>query len=201
DLFGKPRPNVPPAGTLRLRYSVAGDERRPGEAPREVPMTLQRWFQRFAPILASAAQHVYANEPIPLADRLPGAVQLLLKQVNVVDLLAAGWIGLCGGVTGLVLLGWDQLAGLFRRSGSRPPRGIYPRYAAAAQRAGDLTPITAAASQRWEERLATLAYHTVKASHIQVLWPRALAEKNAVAEQGLWHVCPAHVYEARTGPQ
>src|SRR5262249_38495165 len=39
-------------------------------------------------------------------------------------------------------------------------------------------------------------------SHIHVLWPQALADKNQVTEKGLWHVCPAHVYEARvTGGQ
>jgi len=30
-----------------------------------------------------------------------------------------------------------------------------------------------------------------------VLWPQGLAEKDKVVEAGLWHVCPAHVYEAR----
>ena len=30
-----------------------------------------------------------------------------------------------------------------------------------------------------------------------MLWPQALPGKNAVTQTGLWHVCPAHVYEAR----
>ncbi|HYT93586.1 MAG TPA: 4Fe-4S dicluster domain-containing protein, partial [Gemmataceae bacterium] len=51
--------------------------------------------------------------------------------------------------------------------------------------------------QQWEARLAQLAYQTVKESHIHVLWPRSLPDKNAVVKQGLFHVCPAHVYEAR----
>src|SRR5207245_5907782 len=38
---------------------------------------------------------------------------------------------------------------------------------------------------------------TIKASHIHVLWPQSLPDKNAVVQAGLWHVCPAHVYEAR----
>src|SRR5262249_51268850 len=42
-----------------------------------------------------------------------------------------------------------------------------------------------------------LAYQTVKESHIRVLWPRDLADPHAVVKEGLWHVCPAHVYEAR----
>src|SRR5262249_44808536 len=71
--------------------------------------------------------------------------------------------------------------------------------AAAARRATDLTPAVAPAAQGWEARLAPLAYGTARASHIHVLWPRNLAEKDDVVKQGLWHVCPAHVYEARVG--
>ena len=54
-----------------------------------------------------------------LAERLPRAVQLLVRQVNVVDLLAAGWISLSAGATGLLLLGWDQVTRVFRRSSGR----------------------------------------------------------------------------------
>ena len=52
-------------------------------------------------------------------------------------------------------------------------------------------------TQAWEARLAQLSYDTIKSSHIHVLWPQSLPNKNAVTQAGLWHVCPAHVYEAR----
>ena len=52
----------------------------------------------------------------------------------------------------------------------------------------------------WDENLAELAYDSVKASHIHLHWPKSLAEKDAASEEGLWHVCPAHVFEARVGP-
>jgi alkylation response protein AidB-like acyl-CoA dehydrogenase/flavin-dependent dehydrogenase/ferredoxin-like protein FixX len=196
DLFGRPRAQLPAAGTLRLHYTVADG----AEASGRPPAVLRRWFRRFAPVLAPAARRVYTNDDRPLADRLPGALGLLTRQINLIDLVAAGAIGLAAAASGALLVGWDRFLGWFRRRPGQPPRGLYPRYALAARQAADLTPAGAPAAQQWEARLAALAYQTVKASHIHVLWPKALAEKNQVTQDGLWHVCPAHVYEARVSP-
>lgn len=202
DLFGAPRPDVASAGVLKVRYTAAADATNAGEITSKVPAPLQRWFQRFAPVLASVARHMYANEPAPLASRLPDATRLLLRQVNVLDLFAAGVLGVAAGLTGMALVCWDRFRGLFPgRSHDRRARGLYQHYASSVRQTTDLTPAAAAAGPRWEERLATLAYQPVKASHVQVLWPRSLPEKSDIARQGLWHVCPAHVYEARPGPQ
>jgi len=54
-----------------------------------------------------------------------------------------------------------------------------------------------AAFSSGKRRLAGLTYQSVKDSHIHLLWPRSLPDKNAVTEEGLWHLCPAHVYESR----
>ena len=89
---------------------------------------------------------------------------------------------------------------LRRDRGQRPARGLYPQFVEASHQATDLTPVVAAAAQHWEGRLGQLAYQTVRASHIHVLWPKSLPDKNQVVQQGLWHVCPAHVYEARVSP-
>jgi electron transfer flavoprotein-quinone oxidoreductase len=196
DLFGRPRARLPAAGTLRLHYTVADG----AEASGHPPAVLRRWFRRFAPVLAPAARRVYTNDDRPLAGKLPGALGLLTRQINLIDLFAAGAIGLAAAVSGALLVGWDRFVGWFRRRAGRRPRGLYPRYALAARQATDLTPAAGAAAQQWEARLAGLAYQTVKASHIHVLWPKALADKNQVTRDGLWHVCPAHVYEARVSP-
>jgi len=198
DLFRRPRAHLPPAGTLRLHYSVAGgaEPTGPGSA------ILRRWFRRFTPVLASAARRLYTNDAEPLAEKLHGAFRLMLRQVNMLDLFAVGGLTLMAGLTGILQLGWNRLVGLFRKSrADRPARGVYPRYVQAARQATDLTPLVATAAQNWEGRLGRLAYETVKDSHIHVLWPRTIAGKNAVVQQGLWHVCPAHVYEARLSPQ
>src|SRR5262249_17488614 len=161
----------------------------------------------------NAARHVYANDTTPLAVKLAAASQVLLKQVNIFDLLGAVSLGLAGTVWGAFQAGWDRFLGLFgRRRPGRPVRGLYARYAQAARQATDLTPAQAQAGQRWEERLGQLAYTPPPpphprgegqgrgGSHIHVLWPRDLADTHAVVREGLWHVCPAHVYEARVSP-
>jgi electron transfer flavoprotein-quinone oxidoreductase len=197
DFFGRPRPNLPAAGAVRLHYSAAGGEE-PSALP---PRLLQRWFRRFAPILAGAAQRIYTNDDQPLWDKLPGAIRLLTRQVNMFDVLAAGAIGLAAGISGVLLAGWPRLLEFL--FGSRPgkaPRGIFKRYERIARQTVDLTPTLRPAAQMWDENLAELAYDSVKASHIHLHWPKSLAEKDTASEEGLWHVCPAHVFEARLGP-
>jgi electron transfer flavoprotein-quinone oxidoreductase len=201
DLLGHPRANLPAAGQVRLHYRVAGGAE-PSGLP---PATLRRWFGRFAPVLASAARLIYQNDETPLADKLPRAVHLLIKQVNFFDLLTGVFLAAAASVSGTVLSGWDRLR---RRLGWRKgqaedngePKGLYADYARSAGRAADLTPALQPAAQVWDARLARLQYDSVKASHIHVLWPKAIQDKNKVVHAGLWHICPAHVYEARQGP-
>src|SRR5207253_1701324 len=90
DLFRRPRVNLPAAGVLRLHYAVDGDAVPSGPPP----APLRRWFRRFAPVLASAARRVYVNDDTPLHDKLPGATRLLVKQVNLLDLLTVAGLGL-----------------------------------------------------------------------------------------------------------
>jgi electron transfer flavoprotein-quinone oxidoreductase len=193
DLARSPRANLPPAGSFRLHYSVADG----AEAVALPPGPLVRWFGRLAPVLASAARLVYRNDDQPLSAKLPRASDLLLRQVNVLDLLATAVVALAAVIGSFFLAGWDRLIQAFRW---RPSRSLYPRYARAVSQATDLTAAVAPAGQHWESRLGQLAYATTKASHIHVLWPKTLPNKNAIVKDRLWHVCPAHVYEARVNP-
>jgi alkylation response protein AidB-like acyl-CoA dehydrogenase/flavin-dependent dehydrogenase/ferredoxin-like protein FixX len=196
DLAQSPRANLPPAGRIRLHYRVTDD----GGAV-ALPAAARRWFSRLAPVLASAARRVYTNDDTPLSAKLPWASQLLLRQINVLDLLGLVFLLVLAGMSGLLLTGWGYFLSLFRRRRPEKPGGrVYPRYVLAAQQATDLTRAAAAAAQRWDGRLAQLAYQTAKASHIHLLWPQSLANKNTVVQKGLWHVCPARVYEARLSP-
>jgi electron transfer flavoprotein-quinone oxidoreductase len=197
DFFRKPRANLPPAGEVRLHYAVAAGAEPAGKAPR----LFRRWFGRLAPILASAAKKVYVNDTTPLSTKLQGAVELLIRQVNLLDLLGAACLGLAAGVTGALQAGWDRFRGFFgKRRTAATARGVYPGYALAVRQTGDMTPAMAPAAQHWDDRLGQLGYQTVRQSHIHVHWPQALPEKNQVVQDGLWHVCPAHVYEARVSP-
>jgi alkylation response protein AidB-like acyl-CoA dehydrogenase/flavin-dependent dehydrogenase/electron transfer flavoprotein alpha subunit/ferredoxin-like protein FixX len=210
DLFGSPRANLPEAGQLRVRYTAGGGVEASGLPPRSV----RKWFRRFAPVLAAAARRVYSNDDTPLADKLPTVLRLLTRQVNMLDLLMAIWLALATVAWAGVVAGWERLLAFLgvitrgltprvllrgltrsrRRAGS-----LYRWYTRTVSQVADMTRVAAPAAA-WEARLGQLAYQTVKASHIHLLWPKALAAKNAVADDGLWHVCPAHVYEARTSP-
>jgi alkylation response protein AidB-like acyl-CoA dehydrogenase/flavin-dependent dehydrogenase/electron transfer flavoprotein alpha subunit/electron transfer flavoprotein alpha/beta subunit/ferredoxin-like protein FixX len=194
DIFGRPRADLPEAGTLRLHYRVAGNSEPSGLPPKP----LRLWFSRFGPILAAAARSVYTNNTTPLAAKLPGMVKLLLHQVNVLDVVAVGAIALATGISASLMKLSDRLRRR-RRLFSTGLSSLYRAYAEDARRATDLTTAVAPAAQNWEARLGRLPYQTVKASHIHVLWPQNLADKNSVVTDGLWHVCPAHVYETRVG--
>ncbi|MCC6418764.1 MAG: acyl-CoA dehydrogenase family protein [Gemmataceae bacterium] len=200
DVLRQPRAEVPASGTVALHYTVAGGAEQAGLPP----ATLRRWFARFAPVLAAAARRVYANDGVPLDTKLPDAFRLLARQINLLDLLRLGWLGFAAGFTGALGAGWRRLRRLLRgRTPAVQPAGEpepYGDYAEAARRTADLTPLVGIAAQEWEGRLARLGYETVKASHIHVLWPQDLPAKDTVTRAGLWHVCPAHVYEARVSP-
>src|SRR5712692_4013214 len=218
DLARSPRANLPPAGTIGLRYHVTGD----GGAT-ELPPTTRRWFNRLAPVLASAARRVYTNDTTPLSAKLPWASQLLLRQLNMLDLLGMVALVIAAAISGLILTGWGRFWDLFRQRRPDKQRGrLVHRYVLAMQEATNLTRAEAhtraahvskraltdvrgsgatdPAEQGWDGRLAQLSYQTAKTSHIHVLWPRLLPSKNSIAQQGLWHVCPARVYEARVNP-
>ncbi|MCI0463152.1 MAG: acyl-CoA dehydrogenase family protein, partial [Gemmataceae bacterium] len=197
DLFGRRRAGAG-EGEVKLHYTVAGGAEQAGLPP---PM-LRRWFARFAPVIAAAARRVYANDGVPLDEKLRDAFRLLSRQVSLLDLLRVGWLGLASGVGGAVSSLWRRLGGKRPADGNGQAAlpAPYVDYAEAAERTADLTPLVAPAAQEWEARLARLGYETVKSSHIHVLWPQQLAEKDSVGKAGLWHVCPAHVYEARLSP-
>jgi electron transfer flavoprotein-quinone oxidoreductase len=203
-LLGRPRAGLAPAGELRVHYSVAG-----GAEPSGLPPAfMRRWFEQLAPALARAARQVYANDTAPLATKLPSAVSLLQKHVTIGDLLRAVSLGSAIGLATV----WRGGARLVKRCLGRPvaldgkaadtrrERALSPSYASAVDQAADMTALIPAADQKWESRLAQLGYDSVKSAHIHVFWPEAIQDKDDILGAGLLHVCPAHVYEARRGP-
>ena len=199
DVFRRPRANLLEAGEVKLHYKVAGGNE-PSGMP---PVSIRYWFRRFAPVLASTAKLVYSNNDTPLSKKLPRAVDLLLRQVNLLDVFAAGFIGLASGLTSTVLLAWDRF--FTRRKEAPPPpiserpvSDLLPEYSSAARKALDLTQHLSESARNWDAKLAGLEYQTSDTSHIHLLWPGLLQEKNNILNAGIWHVCPAHVYEART---
>src|SRR5262249_51306628 len=150
DLFRRPRANLPEAGTLRLHYTVAGGTEPIGLPPR----MLQSWFCRIAPVLAAAARRVYTNNDTPLIDKLPAVSRLLTRQINALDMLGLGGLGLATGVMAAGMKVWDRLREwLAGRRVGPALRGFYRRYVSEAERACDLTATLGPAAQTWEARL------------------------------------------------
>jgi alkylation response protein AidB-like acyl-CoA dehydrogenase/flavin-dependent dehydrogenase/ferredoxin-like protein FixX len=198
DLCGVPRTGMGEAGTVRLYYTLNGAPVPAGQ----VPAYFRGWFRRHAPVLAAAARQVYHNVPTPLARKLAGVTRLFARQVSLLDALTLLGGALASGVVGGIALAWDGLKRLGRPRTNATPgaASALVGYTKSAQTAGDLTAVTGPAAQHWEGRLGPLAYQTAKASHIHLLWPQLLESKDAVVRAGLWHVCPAHVYETRLNP-
>ncbi len=205
DLFRRPRQGLHPVGSeedtggqVRLVYSVLNGAEPVGRPPR----LARRWWTRNAPVLAAAARQVYANDDTPLEDKFRAAAQVLVRQVSVVDLLLAALAGVFALLTALGLVAREKLKKLLGRrdGGAEGVVGTYPQYVLATRRATDLTAVVPQAAQKWEDRLGRLAYQTERRSHIHLFWPQQLARKQEVVQSGLWHVCPAHVYEARVNP-
>ena len=143
DFAGRPRRRAPGgrAALALSRGAWSGDH---APAP-EPPRWLARWFRRFHAVLAAAARTVYRNDDTPLAEKLSAALDLLVRQINLLDVLAAAGLALVAGVANMVGAAWR---GLRRRLfGTAPPRGstvrgtAARRYADAALQARDLTPV------------------------------------------------------------
>ncbi|MER3414695.1 MAG: hypothetical protein C4297_00575 [Gemmataceae bacterium] len=212
-LYRRPPPSD--AGTVEAVYRRAGD--RP-----EAPRWLARWFARRQPTLARAAKYVYENNTSPLEEKLRRALRLVVYSVSLGDIaraaLGAAFLSLVG------FMAWwrtrkkgpatEQTPAVHSttlatpndsaaRSQSRPGRAVasaiadYIQYARTARQVTDMTPVAARALTHWEDRLGRLQYWTGRSSHIRLLWPLNIATRRAIQKIGLWHVCPAHVYEAR----
>lgn len=196
DFLRLPRVGLPPAGTLRLHYTVAG-----GEGGRtHIPGAVRRWFDRFAPVLAATVRGLCRNDAVHLSDRVRNGARLLLRQMNLFDVIAAGVLVLMTAVTSTFL---SALRGLRRRRGRRrvvvPRGGPVKEHVLAVRQNTDLSG-TLSLLGEGESRLPGVVVQPAPAAAIHVLWPRSLPEKNAIVGEGLWHVCPGRVFEARFGP-
>jgi electron transfer flavoprotein-quinone oxidoreductase len=221
DLFRRPRAQLPRHGTIRLHYTTAEEV----GAARKAPATLRRWFARFAPVLAASFHEIAAGDDRPLSEKLAGANRVLWQQINSLDLLVGGLVLAGAGVCGWFRAAWGAVRGLFRLP-TRPTRGLYPEYARAVRQATDLThaagtePFVATrrlrvvagtdeadapARDEWPTRELRVGTEDAPAAgavdvSIHVLWPGPLPEKNTVAADGLWRVCPTGVFELLPAP-
>ena len=209
DLIGKKRPHVEPAGRLRWHYSVLGGRESAGPLPRLVA----GWGQRLTPVANCAAREIYRNDPVPLRDKLEKIVELFSHQINLLDLFGLGLVLATAGITAGVQSVIDGIRRLLRRGAApRDDDSLAGRWLAATRETAELThqlsqatsyanssltphPSPLTSSDSWEDKLGRLSYDSTKDSHIKLFWPRRLTDRAAVADDGVWHVCPAKVYE------
>lgn len=178
DLVRRPRPHLPPHGTLRLYFHSTEAEGRASA----VPSLLRRWFERFRPVLASAGHKLYENDDMPLSAKLTRTIELLVRQVNLFDLVAGAGLAL-----GIALTSTMLAAGraLFRR---RPRRR-------GERSAGSVT------SEEKKQDLAlpappiTPQAKGVSTPLIHVLWRSTQPSQQAASVRDLPHICPAGVFE------
>jgi electron transfer flavoprotein-quinone oxidoreductase len=189
DLAGRRRPDLPPAGRVEVRYHCAL-----GAGP--PPRFLTRWLGRFRPVLGAAVARVLEEGRTPLVQRLAEAVRSLLRQLNLLDLVAAMSQG---GLVALLVGAWS-VPGVLRRWLRLPAlgRARTSGYKAAVAAATDLGPALAAAVTAGAP-LAGAAAPT-SGPPLYLLWPRTLPDDPALAREGLDRICPAGVFEFQTGP-
>jgi len=179
-LVRRPSPHLPPSGELRIHYHSADEE---GSA-RGTPRLLRRWFGRFRPVLASTGRMLYRNDDTPLSVKLTRMVELLVRQINLLDLLAIAALAF------LTVIASASLAAVGHLFRGRPRR----RTEAAAMG------LTAAAVGPWEETEegpASRASVAKSAPCIHIVWKSTQPRQRADALHRLPHSVPAGGFEVR----
>src|SRR5262249_22077635 len=144
---------------------------------------------------------VYRNDDTPLAVKFSEVTRLLVHQVNLFDLVAAAGAGLATAVSGLVLAGWHGLRSrLHRRTIPASPRRLDAEDAPSARQTVDLTASVIRHREELQAGIDGVVQRPPRSRPIHLLWPWSLPQKNAVAGEGLWHVCPTGVFACHTGP-
>jgi flavin-dependent dehydrogenase len=194
DLGRRPRLGVPAAGRLEVHYRSAAPE---GDGL--APAFARRWLERFRPVLSAAVGTLVRNDRVPIAEKMAYGVRLLVRQVNLLDLLTAAVLGLLTLLLASLGAGWAALrrrAGEGRPAGRLSPRaGSEPNCDRAALVAGDLGPFAGSDPRQRASMTGPEAF-----PRIRLLWPRSLPDDPMLRQEGLDHICPAGVFALRESP-
>lgn len=176
DLVRRPRPHLPPGGALRLHYFSPHD----GGTVSATPALMRRWFARFQPVLSSMAHIVHCNNDKPLSARMTAMVDLLIRQVNLMDLLAIAGMAFVTALGGTLL---DALGWVFRRLGRRDAAFVAPR--TLSEGLGDADRPSDDRRSRQMEPL------------IHIVWRSTRPRERVDAVRRLPHICPAGVFQTQ----
>jgi electron transfer flavoprotein-quinone oxidoreductase len=182
DLVRRPRPHLPPHGTLRLHYRAADEEGRASA----VPWLFRRWFERFRPVLAAMGSIFHANTDNQLSVKLARTFELLLRQINLFDFLA---------VAGLIIP--VVMAATMLAVVSRVVRWIGRRSAGKGLVGQAFQPDMREDSQAGKPDLRS-AHPTPPL--IRIAWRSTQPQQQAASVNDLPHICPARVFEVTNVP-
>ncbi|HZV06993.1 MAG TPA: FAD-binding protein, partial [Gemmataceae bacterium] len=184
DLVRRPRPHLPPHGTLRLYYHSHSEEGRASA----VPWVFRRWFERFRPVLAAAESILQANNDKPLSVKLTHSLEILLRQLNLIDCLA---VAVLGCTILLMSTALSALRLLFRVTF----RG------AVHQKDTPVAPFAEREQRQEVEGLAAIGtIASSKPPQIHVVWRSTQPEQQAASVRDLSHICPTHVFDVTAAP-
>ncbi len=199
DQTGVAEAPSPGGGRFRVVFRVLAGAEKPGRMP-----LLARWYwRRFGPALAGAFADVYTNDDEPLDGKLPRALGRLIGQLSIWDPI----VDLLGMVVFLPMLALQAITDRLGGSGVAANGGAAAKGDATLGRLlsdnrdrlrldDDAVRITTS----YDHKLGTIRYHEGESSHIRVMWPDDLADRQELASSSLWSVCPAKVYEVQRHP-
>jgi flavin-dependent dehydrogenase/ferredoxin-like protein FixX len=180
DLARRPRPHLPRCGTLRLHYHAAEEQGRASA----VPWLFRRWFERFRPVLAAVGRIFHANDDSPLSVKLNRIFVLLLRQINLFDLLAVAGLAFPIALASTMLSGWRYIFRRKRKSSEK--EGLVGWAESLRPTEGDMV------------GLEDSAHPTLP--HIRIAWRSTQPEQQAESVRDLPHICPARVFEVTGTP-
>jgi flavin-dependent dehydrogenase len=186
DLARRPRPHLPPHGTLRLHYRAADEEGRASA----VPWLFRRWFERFRPVLAAVGRIFHANDDSPLSVKWTRAFELLLRQINLFDFLAVAGLILPVAIATTMLSVGSRVFRWIRR---HPPRESAPAVGWVERSEAHHAPLVC---------LEDSAHPTPVPPApplIRIAWRSAPPQQQAASVRDLPHICPAGVFEVTGG--
>jgi electron transfer flavoprotein-quinone oxidoreductase len=154
---------------------------------------LGRFVARLSPAIASALEHVYANDGKPAQEKFTHAVQLLLCGLKLTDFIFLPAFGFFLIFLSLGTALWDAFRFYVLKTPVEKllaePAMAYNEFQRKARNLDAVKPRLSL-----EAKLATNTYHVGYASHIKTLWPQAIPAQPDMSQAALWWVCPARVY-------
>ncbi|MGE5751145.1 MAG: FAD-dependent oxidoreductase, partial [Nitrospirota bacterium] len=174
---------------LRIILYISGRDVNAAMLPWPIGPLIKRLF----PALLLALEQVFANDGQPAQKKFAKALRLILRGMRLTDLVIVPVFGIALFFIALGTAIWDAVRFyILKTPVDRLLTEPVMAYHISQRKARDLDAVRPSISL--EAKLATNTYRVGTTSHIRTLWPKSIADHPAMAQAGLWWVCPARVY-------